>query len=183
MFATLRTVAADGADGAAEASLLALAAVTQAMGTHAEPFVLPVLAAALARASSKASGLRAAAESVVQALLAVLPPAALPLVLPVCFAAFTSSTPWQTKKLAADLIGQLALKPSSEGPFSAALPELVPALASICYDPKPIVGALSLRPTPPMHARPASTHPSPSPSPFLSQARSRRRRSACAAPW
>mmetsp|Transcript_12113 Transcript_12113/g.18399 ORF Transcript_12113/g.18399 Transcript_12113/m.18399 type:complete len:568 (-) Transcript_12113:39-1742(-) len=122
---------------AREGCLLFLRALAQIVGKQAEPFVVPMLAAALEECSSSSSFVREAAEDTTNSILELANGLAVPiLICPVLFEALHSPE-WRVKASALEKLAQCAsLHPTH---ISRLLPEIVPTVSSQVWDTKPQV--------------------------------------------
>ena len=122
---------------AREGCLLFLRALTEIVGKQAEPFVVPMLAAALEECSSSSSFVREAAEDTASSIIERVNGFAVPiLICPVLFEALQSPE-WRVKSTALEKIAQCAsLHPNQ---ISRLLPDIIPTVTSQVWDTKPQV--------------------------------------------
>jgi hypothetical protein len=122
---------------AREGCLLFLRALTEIVGRQAEPFVVPMLAAALEECSSSSSFVREAAEDTASSIIERVNGFAVPiLICPVLFEALQSPE-WRVKSTALEKIAQCAsLHPNQ---ISRLLPDIIPTVTSQVWDTKPQV--------------------------------------------
>lgn len=122
---------------AREGCLLILRALAEIVGKASEPFVVPLLAAALEECSSSSSFVREAAEDSAKSILSLTNGHAIPtLVCPVLFEALHSPE-WRVKAAAMEKLSECAdLHPRQ---ISRMLPEIVPVITSQVWDTKPQV--------------------------------------------
>ena len=122
---------------AREGCLLFIRALVEIVGKPAEPYVVPLLAAALEECSSSASFVRDAAEDTATSIIALSNPHAVsPLLCPVLFEALHSPE-WRVKAIAMERISQCAALFSRQ--ISQLLPKIVPTVTSQVWDTKPQV--------------------------------------------
>lgn len=122
---------------AREGALLILRALCEKVGRMAEPFVIPLLAAALDEGASSNSSVRTAAEDTAKSMIKLASPLACPkMICPVLFAAMKSPE-WRVKVLALECLSEL----SSIAPIqvSRMLPALIPSVTDTVWDTKPQV--------------------------------------------
>jgi hypothetical protein len=123
---------------AREGSLLILRAFAEIVGTISEPFVVPILAAALDESASSHSFLREAATDTATAIIELSNPHATPvLIVPVLFAALNSPE-WRVKENALDRLKQCAQHAPHQ--ISVLLPKIIPTITPQIWDTKPQVG-------------------------------------------
>ena len=123
---------------AREGSLLMLRALAEIAGKISEPFVVPLLAAALDESSSSHSYLREAATDTATAIVELSNPLALSgLICPVLFEALQSPE-WRVKENALDRLAQCATHAPKQ--MSVLLPKIIPTITSQVWDTKPQVG-------------------------------------------
>lgn len=122
---------------AREGCLLFIRALTNIVGKQSEPFIVPLLAAALEECSSSSSFVRQAAEDTTNSMFELLSGLAVPiLVCPVLFEALHSPE-WRVKTTALEKLAQCAsLHPNH---ISRLLPEIIPTVTSQVWDTKPQV--------------------------------------------
>ncbi|KAL9179535.1 hypothetical protein ACHAXT_008825 [Thalassiosira profunda] len=122
---------------AREGALLFLRALCELKMKGVEPYVVPLLAAALDECASSSSGVREAAEDASTAIVALANPLAVPmLILPVLFEALHSPE-WRVKATALERLVQVAaLAPRQT---SKLLPKIIPTVTSQIWDTKPQV--------------------------------------------
>ena len=122
---------------AREGCLLFLRALSQIVGKPSEPFVVPMLAAALEECSSSSSFVREAAEDTSNSILELVNGFAVPiLVCPVIFEALHSPE-WRVKSVALEKLAQCAsLHPTH---ISTLLPQIIPTVTPQVWDTKPQV--------------------------------------------
>jgi len=128
-----RTVAPEAREGC----LLFLRALTEMGGRAAEPFVVPLLAAALEECSSSSGLVREAAEDTATAIATSANPYAIPsMICPVIFEALQSPE-WRVKTVALDVLARCAAcRPKN---ISRLLPQIIPAVTGQVWDTKPQV--------------------------------------------
>lgn len=122
---------------AREGALLFLRALCELGLKPAEPYVVPLLAAALDECGSSSSSVRAAADDASEAIVSIANPLAVPmLVVPVLFEALRSPE-WRVKSTALERLSQVAsLAPRQT---SKLLPEIIPTVTAQIWDTKPQV--------------------------------------------
>lgn len=122
---------------AREGCLLFLRALVEIVGTSSEPFVVPLLAAALEECSSSSNFVRNAAEDTASSIISIVSCHALPnLVCPVIFEALHSPE-WRVKTVALQKLAECAdLHPHN---ISRLLPKILPIITSQVWDTKPQV--------------------------------------------
>lgn len=122
---------------AREGALLFLRALCELGLKSIEPYVVPMLAAALDECGSSVSSLREAAEEASEAIVSVANPLAVPLlIVPVLFEALHSPE-WRVKSTALERLAQVAtLAPRMT---SKMLPQIIPTVTSQIWDTKPQV--------------------------------------------
>jgi len=141
---TFNTMASDSKKGkstppeAREGSLLILRAFAEIVGTTSEPFVVPILAAALDESASSHSYLREAATDTATAIIALSNPHATSvLICPVLFEALHSPE-WRVKGNALERLKQCAQHAPKQ--ISVMLPQIIPIITPQIWDTKPQVG-------------------------------------------
>ncbi len=122
---------------AREGCLLFLRALAEIVGKASEPFVVPLLAAALEECSSSSNYVRDAAEDTASSIVSLCNGHALPtLICPVLFEALHSPE-WRVKAVAMQKLSECAeLHPRQ---ISRILPKIVPTITSQVWDTKPQV--------------------------------------------
>jgi hypothetical protein len=122
---------------AREGCLLFIRALANIVGKQSEPFIVPLLAAALEECSSSSSFVREAAEDTTNSMFELFSGLAVPiLVCPVLFEALHSPE-WRVKTTALEKLAQCAsLHPNH---ISRLLPEIIPTVTSQVWDTKPQV--------------------------------------------
>lgn len=122
---------------AREGALLLLRALCELGMKSVEPYVVPMLAAALDECGSSSSSIREAAEDATVAIVALANPlAASRLIVPVIFEALHSPE-WRVKAAAMDRLSQVAeLSPKQ---VSRLLPKIIPTVTAQVWDTKPQV--------------------------------------------
>lgn len=122
---------------AREGALLFLRALCELGLKSIEPYVVPMLAAALDECGSSVSSLREAAEEASEAIVSIANPLAVPLlIIPVLFEALHSPE-WRVKSTALERLAQVAgLAPRMT---SKLLPKIIPTVTSQIWDTKPQV--------------------------------------------
>lgn len=122
---------------AREGALLLLRALCELGMKSVEPYVVPMLAAALDECGSSSSSIREAAEDASVAIVALANPlAASRLIVPVVFEALHSPE-WRVKAAALDRLAQAAeLAPKQ---VSRLLPKIIPTVTAQVWDTKPQV--------------------------------------------
>jgi hypothetical protein len=114
---------------AREGCLLFMRALAEIVGKKAEPFIVPLLAAALEECSSSSSFVREAAEDTANSIMILVNGFAVPiLICPVIFEALHSPE-WRVKAIALEKLAQCA----------SLLPEIIPIVTSQVWDTKPQV--------------------------------------------
>jgi len=122
---------------AREGCLLFIRALVEIVGKPSEPFVVPLLAAALEECSSSSSFVRDAAEDTIGSIIQLANGHAVPkLIFPVLFAALQSPE-WRVKAMAMQTMSQIAGLHSRH--VSRLLPEIVPEVTAQVWDTKPQV--------------------------------------------
>ncbi|KAL7441653.1 hypothetical protein ACHAXM_007936 [Skeletonema potamos] len=120
-----------------EGALLLLRALCELGLKSVEPFVVPMLAAALDECGSSSSSIREAAEDAAVAIVSVANPlAASRLIVPVIFEALHSPE-WRVKAAALDRLSQVAER--SPQHVSRLLPKIIPTVTAQVWDTKPQV--------------------------------------------
>lgn len=122
---------------AREGGLLILRALCEIAGRAAEPFVVPLLAAALDETSSSSGSVREAAEDTAVAIVSSCHPLAISsLIVPILFEALQSPE-WRVKVCALERLTQCAeTNPDRVSPL---LPEIIPKVTPQVWDTKPQV--------------------------------------------
>lgn len=124
---------------AREGALLLLRAITE-LGSSmksVEPFVVPMLAAALDECGSSSSSLREAAQDATMAIVSAASPLAMPmLVIPVIFEALQSPE-WRVKSTALERLSQASSVAPHE--VSKMLPKIIPTITNYIFSTKPQV--------------------------------------------
>jgi len=122
---------------AREGALLFLRACCELGMKSIEPYVVPLLAAALDECGSSSSSVREAAGDACSAIVSLANPLAVPmLIVPVLFEALNSPE-WRVKSIALERLVQVAsLAPSQT---SSLLPQIIPTVTSQIWDTKPQV--------------------------------------------
>mmetsp|Transcript_31262 Transcript_31262/g.35943 ORF Transcript_31262/g.35943 Transcript_31262/m.35943 type:complete len:562 (+) Transcript_31262:151-1836(+) len=122
---------------AREGCLFFIRALVEIVGKAAEPFVVPLLAAALEECSSSSGFVREAAEDTTNSVIGLANGLAVPiLVCPVLFEALQSPE-WRVKSVALEKMAQCAtLHPNQ---ISRLLPDIIPVITSQVWDTKPQV--------------------------------------------
>lgn len=120
-----------------EGALLFLRALCELGSKSIEPYVVPMLAAALDECGSSSSSVRAAADDASEAIIQLANPLAVPmLVIPVLFEALHSPE-WRVKSTALERLSQVAaLAPRQT---SKLLPKIIPTVTAQIWDTKPQV--------------------------------------------
>jgi hypothetical protein len=122
---------------AREGCLLFIRALVEIVGKPSEPFVVPLLAAALEECSSSSSFVRDAAEDTIGSIIQLANGHAVPkLIFPVLFEALQSPE-WRVKAMAMQTMSQIAGLHSRH--VSRLLPEIVPEVTAQVWDTKPQV--------------------------------------------
>lgn len=102
-----------------------------------EPYIVPLLAAALDECGSSSGSVREAASDAAEAILSIVNPRAVPgLVVPVVFEALRSPE-WRVKSSALERLVQIAERAPRQ--ISKLLPEIVPTVTGQMWDTKPQV--------------------------------------------
>jgi hypothetical protein len=122
---------------AREGCLLFLRALADIVGKVSEPFIVPMLAAALEECSSSSSFVRDAAEDTTNSIIELVNGHAVPiLICPVLFEALHSPE-WRVKAVALDKMAQCAaIHPKH---ISRLLPDIIPIITAQVWDTKPQV--------------------------------------------
>jgi len=126
---------------AREGCLLFIRALVEIVGKPSEPFVVPLLAAALEECSSSSSFVRDAAEDTIASIIQLANGHAVPkLIFPVLFEALQSPE-WRVKAMAMQTMSQIAGLHSRHVSrhVSRLLPEIVPEVTAQVWDTKPQV--------------------------------------------
>jgi hypothetical protein len=122
---------------AREGCLLFLRALTEIVGKASEPFVVPLLAAALEECSSSSSYVRDAAEDTATSIIKLANGLAIPSIIYPVISEALESPEWRVKAAAMQKLSECAdLHPRQ---ISTLLPRIVPALTSQVWDTKPQV--------------------------------------------
>ena len=122
---------------AREGGLLILRALCEIVGRPAEPYIVPLLAAALDEAASSSGSVREAAEDTAVAIVSSCHPLAIStLVVPILFEALQSPE-WRVKACALERLTQCA--ETSPDRISPLLPEIIPKVTPQVWDTKPQV--------------------------------------------
>ena len=128
-----RTTSPDAREGC----LLFLRALVEIVGTMSEPFVIPLLAAALEECSSSSSYVRSAAEDTASTIVKHANPHVVSLLIfPVLFEALHSPE-WRVKTAALEKLAQCA--EAYPHPTSLLLPQIIPIVTGQVWDTKPQV--------------------------------------------
>jgi hypothetical protein len=142
------TIASDSKRGkttpqnAREGALLLIRALCELGMKIMEPFVVPLLAAALDESGSSSSSVREAAEDSAVAILTLANPLAMPLlVVPVLFEALHSPE-WRVKACALERLSQVADRAPRQ--TSKLLPKIIPTVTDQIWDTKPQVTKAAL---------------------------------------
>lgn len=122
---------------AREGALLLTRALCELGMKNMEPFVVPLLAAAMDECGSSSSAVREAAEDAAVSIVSLASPLAVPLlVIPVLFEALHSPE-WRVKACALERLCQVAGRAPSQ--TSKLLPKIIPTVTSQIWDTKPQV--------------------------------------------
>ena len=122
---------------AREGALLLIRALCELGMKNMEPFVVPLLAAAMDECGSSSSAVREAAEDAAVSIVSLASPLAVPLlVIPVLFEALHSPE-WRVKACALERLCQVAGRAPSQ--TSKLLPKIIPTVTSQIWDTKPQV--------------------------------------------
>ena len=122
---------------AREGALLLIRALCELGMKGMEPFVVPLLAAAMDECGSSSSAVREAAEDASVAIVSLVNPLAIPLlIVPVLFEALHSPE-WRVKACALERLSQVATRAPSQ--TSKLLPKVIPTITSQIWDTKPQV--------------------------------------------
>ena len=122
---------------AREGALLFLRALCELGMKSMEPYVVPMLAAALDECGSSSSSVREAAEDAAAAIISLANPLAVPmLIIPVLFEALHSPE-WRVKSTALERLVQVASMAPSQ--TSKMLPKIIPTVTAQIWDTKPQV--------------------------------------------
>jgi len=128
-----KTTPADAREGA----LLFLRALCELGLKSVEPYVVPLLAAALDECGSSSSSVRQAAGDASEAIITLASPLAVPLlIVPVLFEALRSRE-WRVKTTALERLSMVAAL--APGQTSKLLPTIIPTVTSTIWDTKPQV--------------------------------------------
>ena len=122
---------------AREGCLLFLRALTEIVGKAAEPYVVPLLAAALEECSSSASYVRDAAEDAATSIISLANGLAIPAIIYPIISEALQSPEWRVKAVAMQKLSECAELHSRH--VSRLLPMIVPSLTSQVWDTKPQV--------------------------------------------
>jgi elongation factor 3 len=140
---TVSTVVSDSKRGkisppeAREGCLLFIRALVEIVGKSSEPFVVPLLAAALEECSSSSSAVREAAEDTTKSIISLANGHAVPLLIfPVLFEALHSPD-WRVKTIALQQMSETARIHNRQ--TSRLLPKIIPVVTSQVWDTKPQV--------------------------------------------
>jgi hypothetical protein len=140
---TASTIVSDSRRGktsppeAREGCLLFIRALTEIVGKSSEPFVVPLLAAALEECSSSSSSVREAAEDTTKSIISLSNEYAVAhLIFPVLFEALHSPE-WRVKAVALQQMAETAVLHSRQ--TSRLLPKIIPVVTSQVWDTKPQV--------------------------------------------
>lgn len=122
---------------AREGALLFLRALCELGLKSVEPYVVPLLAAALDECGSSSSSVRAAADDASEAIVSIANPLAVAmLIVPVMFEALHSPE-WRVKSSALERLTQVAAAAPSE--TSKLMPKIIPTVTAQIWDTKPQV--------------------------------------------
>lgn len=122
---------------AREGSLFYIRALCEIVERSAEPFVVPLLAAALDETWSSNSSIREAAEDTCRAIISVASPLSAPaIIIPVLSQALQLSGEWRVKENALNCISQLSAKDKAPREVCRYLQALIPILVSQVWDTK-----------------------------------------------
>jgi len=122
---------------AREGGLLILRALCEIVGRPAEPYVAPLLAAALDETASSSGSVREASDDTAVAIVSSCHPLAIStLIVPILFEALQSPE-WRVKACALERLTQCA--ETSPDRISALLPEIIPKVTPQVWDTKPQV--------------------------------------------
>ena len=122
---------------AREGCLFFLRALAEIVGPPSEPFIVPLLAAALDEVSSSSVSVREAAEDTATSIISLANTYAVPiLVCPVLFEALHSPD-WRVKTLALEKLAQCASAHPKQ--ISPLLPKIIPQVSGQVWDTKPQV--------------------------------------------
>ncbi|KAL3800804.1 hypothetical protein HJC23_001641 [Cyclotella cryptica] len=142
------TIASDSKRGkvtppsAREGALLLIRAFCELGMKSMEPYVVPLLAAALDECGSSSSSVREAAEDAAVSIVTVANPLAMPLlVVPVLFEALRSPE-WRVKASALERLCQVATRAPRQ--TSKLLPKIIPTVTDQIWDTKPQVTKAAL---------------------------------------
>ena len=128
-----RTTSPDAREGC----LLFLRALAEIVGETSEPFIIPLLAAALEECSSSSSYVRSAAEDTASTIVKMANPHVVSLLIfPVLFEALHSPE-WRVKTAALEKLAQCA--DAYPRPTSLMLPKIIPTVTGQVWDTKPQV--------------------------------------------
>jgi len=127
---------------AREGALLLLRALCELRLKSVEPYVVPLLAAALDEGGSASSSVREAAGDASEAIISIASPLAVPmLIVPVLFEALRSPE-WRVKTTALERLSLVASVAPSQ--TSKLLPEIIPVVTSTIWDTKPQVSKAAI---------------------------------------
>mmetsp|Transcript_2867 Transcript_2867/g.5231 ORF Transcript_2867/g.5231 Transcript_2867/m.5231 type:complete len:583 (-) Transcript_2867:123-1871(-) len=122
---------------AREGALLFLRALCELELKSVEPYVVPLLAAALDECGSSSSSVRAAADDASEAIVSIANPLAVAmLIVPVMFEALHSPE-WRVKSSALERLSQVAAAAPRE--TSKLMPKIIPTVTAQIWDTKPQV--------------------------------------------
>lgn len=119
--------------GVREAALWAFGAMCSALGGESEPFTLPGLAITLDLCADKVTPVRDAANATALEYCNALNPNSVRMVLPTLFNSMKPAKKWQTN-LAGVLMTNAVVR-NSPGPAAKCLPEIMPVLVGMMWDP------------------------------------------------
>ncbi|KAJ3191853.1 translational elongation factor EF-1 alpha [Irineochytrium annulatum] len=124
---------------AREASMVAYAAIAEALGRSGEPYMLQAIPVVLNALGDKQAPVRSAADVAAKALLAHAAPYCVRNFVPVLLEQLTNEKKWQTKVGALQVLSSFAATAPTQ--IAASLPEIVPQVSDCMWDTKPEVGA------------------------------------------
>eukprot|EP00620_Florenciella_sp_RCC1587_P013754 CAMPEP_0182570326 /NCGR_PEP_ID=MMETSP1324-20130603/10671_1 /TAXON_ID=236786 /ORGANISM="Florenciella sp., Strain RCC1587" /LENGTH=1068 /DNA_ID=CAMNT_0024784705 /DNA_START=58 /DNA_END=3264 /DNA_ORIENTATION=- len=133
-------IAKDGNSNSQAGALEAITALTTAMGTAAEPYLLQALEAVILLGSNRDEGVRNKAADTGRALMTAACPA-VSFVMPVIFRMLDNSVHWQSRVNALNLISIAVEEAPAE--TAACLPDIVPGLTPCMTDTKKEVKSAS----------------------------------------
>ena len=122
---------------ARETGIMAFGSLFAALGPASEPFMLEGLMALLEICSDKVKPVRVIANKVANAFVEASSPSSMRMLMPILFDAMKPKCKWETNLAAIQLT--LVLVKTSPGPAQKCLPEILPILVGMMWDPKDAV--------------------------------------------